>query len=176
VLLAFGGSQGAQSINRACVDAFGGRELAFELVHVCGPRNHVAVRAELETRGERFERYHLVPYTDRLASAMAAASLVVARAGGSVAELAALGRPAILVPYPHATADHQRKNALWMERGGAAWLVDDEALSGAVLQRLVGALLGDAARLAAMAAASSALGRPDAARRVVDEIEHILKG
>ena len=176
VLLAFGGSQGARSINRACIDAFGGRELDFELVHVCGPRNHAAVRAELEAMGERFERYHLVPYTDRLASAMAAASLVVARAGGSVAELAALGRPAILVPYPHATAGHQRKNAQWMERGGAAWLVDDDALSGAVLQRLVGGLLGDDERLAAMAAASAALGRPDAARRVVDEIEHILKG
>ena len=174
-VLAFGGSQGAQSINRACVDAFGGRELGFELVHVCGPRNHAAVLAELEGRGERFERYHLVPYTDRLASAMAAASLVVARAGGSVAELAALGRPAILVPYPHATADHQRKNALWMERGGAALLVDDSALTGALLERLVGGLLGDAGRLAAMAAASAALGRPDAARRVVDEIESILK-
>ena len=61
--------------------------------------------------GERFERYRLVPYTDRLAAAMAAADLVVARSGGSVAELAALGRPAILVPYPYATADHQRKNA-----------------------------------------------------------------
>ncbi len=174
-VLAFGGSQGAQSINRACVDAFGGRELGFELVHVCGPRNHAAVLAELEERGERFERYHLVPYTDRLASAMAAASLVVARAGGSVAELAALGRPAILVPYPHATADHQRKNALWMERGGAALLVDDAALTGALLERLVGGLLGDAGRLAAMAAASAALGRPDAAQRVVDEIESILR-
>ena len=73
VVLAFGGSQGAQSINRACVDAFGGRPLEFELVHVCGPRNHAAVLAELEARGERFERYHLVPYTDRLAQAMAAA-------------------------------------------------------------------------------------------------------
>ena len=125
VVLAFGGSQGAQSINRACIDAFGGKDLAFQLVHVCGPRNAAQVRKELEARGERFERYRLVPYTDRLAAAMAAADLVVARSGGSVAELAALGKPAILVPYPYATADHQRKNAQEMVAGGAALLVDD---------------------------------------------------
>ncbi len=130
VLLAFGGSQGAQSINRAFVDAFGGRDLGLQVVHVCGPRNHDEVKAALEARGERFERYRLVAYTDRLAAAMAAADLVVARSGGSVAELAALGRPAILVPYPYATADHQRKNARWMVDGGAALLVDDAELSG----------------------------------------------
>jgi UDP-N-acetylglucosamine--N-acetylmuramyl-(pentapeptide) pyrophosphoryl-undecaprenol N-acetylglucosamine transferase len=175
VLLAFGGSQGAQSINRACVEAFGGRDLAFQLVHVCGPRNHDEVRAALEARGERFERYRLVAYTDRLAAAMAAADLVVARSGGSVAELAALGRPAILVPYPYATADHQRKNARWMVDGGAAVLVDDADLTGEVLARLTGELLADGPRLAAMAAASSALGRPDAAQRVADELEAIVK-
>lgn len=175
VVLAFGGSQGAQSINRACVEGFGGRGLAFELVHVCGPRNAEDVRAQLAARGERFERYHLVPYTDRLASAMAVATIVVGRAGGSVAELAALGKPAILVPYPHATADHQRKNAMWMERGGAALVVDDADLSGDVLRRLVEDLLAAPERLGAMAAASAALGRPDAAQRVVAEIEHILE-
>ena len=175
VVLAFGGSQGAQSINRACIDAFGGRELGFQLVHVCGPRNHDAARAALEAKRERFERYRLVPYTDRLAAAMAAADLVVARSGGSVAELAALGKPAILVPYPYATADHQSKNARWMVDGGAALLVDDAELSGDLLGGLVADLLGDAGRLAAMAAASAALGRPDATGRVVDEIEKIVK-
>jgi UDP-N-acetylglucosamine--N-acetylmuramyl-(pentapeptide) pyrophosphoryl-undecaprenol N-acetylglucosamine transferase len=174
VVLAFGGSQGAQSINRACIDAFGGKELDFQLVHVCGPRNADHVRRELEQRGERFERYRLVPYTDRLAAAMAAADLVVARSGGSVAELAALGKPAILVPYPHATADHQRKNAREMVAGGAALLVDDAELGGELLGRLVAELLGARARLAAMAASSAALGRPDAARRVADQIEDIL--
>ena len=175
VVLAFGGSQGAQSINRACIDAFGGRELGFQLVHVCGPRNQEAVRTALEARDERFERYRLVPYTDRLAAAMAAADLVVARSGGSVAELAALGKPAILVPYPYATADHQRKNARWMVAGGAALLVDDAELSGDLLFGLVADLLGDPRRLAAMAAASAALGRSDATARVVDEIEKIVK-
>ncbi|MEZ5126430.1 MAG: glycosyltransferase [Thermoleophilia bacterium] len=175
VVLVFGGSQGAQSINTACIDAFAGRELDFELVHVCGPRNYDDVRARLAAKGERFERYHVLPYSERLAAAMAAATLVVARAGGSVAELAAHGRPAILVPYPHATADHQRKNAQWMERGGAALVVDDAVLTGPLLGRLVEGLVADPGRLAAMAAASAALGRPDAAQRVVDEIETILE-
>jgi UDP-N-acetylglucosamine--N-acetylmuramyl-(pentapeptide) pyrophosphoryl-undecaprenol N-acetylglucosamine transferase len=174
VVLAFGGSQGAQSINRACIDAFGGKDLDFQLVHVCGPRNEDAVWRELEDRGERFERYRLVPYTDRLAAAMAAADLIVARSGGSVAELAALGKPAILVPYPHATADHQRKNAREMVAAGAALLVDDAELDGALLGRLTAELLGDRSRLAAMAAASAALGRPDAAQRVADQVEDIL--
>jgi UDP-N-acetylglucosamine--N-acetylmuramyl-(pentapeptide) pyrophosphoryl-undecaprenol N-acetylglucosamine transferase len=174
VVLAFGGSQGAQSINRACVDAFGGKDLRFQLVHVCGPKNAEQVRADLEACGERFERYRLVPYTDRLAAAMAAADLVVARSGGSVAELAALGKPAILIPYPHATADHQRKNAREMVAGGAALLVDDARLSGDVLARMVGDLLGNRERLAIMAAASAALGRPDAARQVADQVEDVL--
>jgi UDP-N-acetylglucosamine--N-acetylmuramyl-(pentapeptide) pyrophosphoryl-undecaprenol N-acetylglucosamine transferase len=174
VVLAFGGSQGAQSINRACVDAFGGEALGFQLVHVCGPKNEAQVRADLEARGERFERYRLVPYTDRLAAAMAAADLVVARSGGSVAELAALGKPAILVPYPYATADHQRKNAQEMVSGGAALLVDDAELDGEVLARMVAELLGDRSRLAAMATASAALGRPDAAQRVAEQMEDVM--
>ena len=133
------------------------------------------MRASSSDRGERFERYRLVPYTDRLAAAMAAADLVVARSGGSVAELAALGKPAILVPYPYATADHQRKNARWMVAGGAALLVDDAELSGALLARLV----------ARAARRPRAPRRPwrrrarrwadrDAARRVADQVEDIL--
>ncbi len=174
VVLVFGGSQGAQSLNRACLDAFSG-ELAFQVVHVCGPRNHDALRAELERRGVRFERYRLVPYTPLLAQAMAAADLVVARAGGSVAEIAALGRPAILVPYPHATADHQRKNAEVMAAAGAALVVDDAALTGESLGRLVAELLADEARREEMAAASRRLGRPDATQRVADTIEDVME-
>ncbi|HOT23331.1 MAG TPA: glycosyltransferase [Thermoleophilia bacterium] len=179
VLLVFGGSQGAQTLNRACVEAFSGpgapaRDLEVQVVHVCGPRNYEQVRAELERRGARFEHYRLVPYTAQLAPAMAAADLVVARAGGSVAELAALGRPAVLVPYPYATADHQRKNAEWMVAAGAAVMVADAELDGARLARLVRELLGDPPRLAAMAAASRRVGKPDATRRVADEIEALV--
>jgi UDP-N-acetylglucosamine--N-acetylmuramyl-(pentapeptide) pyrophosphoryl-undecaprenol N-acetylglucosamine transferase len=176
VVLVFGGSQGAQSINRACLEAFATSDLEFQVIHVCGERNVAKVRAELQRRGAPVERYRLLAYTDRLADAMAAADLVVGRAGGSLAEVAALGRPSILVPYPYASADHQRKNAQWAERAGAAIVVDDAALTGPLLSQLVRGLLADGERLQAMAAASRRLGRPKATVQVVDEIEKLLAG
>jgi UDP-N-acetylglucosamine--N-acetylmuramyl-(pentapeptide) pyrophosphoryl-undecaprenol N-acetylglucosamine transferase len=87
-----------------------------------------------------------------------------------VFELAAHGLPAILVPYPHAAADHQSGNARWMSDAGAAVTIRDERLTPALLASEVAALLGDSGRLAAMAAAARALARPDAARAVADEL------
>ncbi len=174
VLLVFGGSQGAQSLNRACLEAFARPALDIQVVHVCGPRNHEESAAALAASGAPVERYHLLPYTDRLAAAMAAADLVVARSGGSVAEIAALGRPAILVPYPYASADHQRKNAAWMQSGGAAVMIDDAELTGERLALAVREILEDSERRERMAAASRALGRPHATQQVVDEIERLV--
>lgn len=173
-LLVFGGSQGARTLNQAALGAFGRPDLGIQLVHVCGPRNFDEVAAALAASGAPAQRYRLVAYTDRLAEAMAAADLVVGRSGGSLAEIAALGRPAILVPYPYASADHQRKNALWMAGAGAAVIVDDAELTAARLRGLVEELLGDDPRRSAMAAASAALGRPRATQDVVDEIERML--
>ncbi len=174
VVLVFGGSQGAQTLNRACLDAFGGGPLDLQLLHVCGPRHYDDTAAALATRGADVEHYHLLPYTDVLAHAMAAADLVVGRSGGSVAEIAALGRPAVLVPFPHATADHQTKNAAFLAAAGAAVVVPDAELDGARLGGLVHELLADRQRLARMAAASRTAGRPDATQRVADEIEDLL--
>jgi UDP-N-acetylglucosamine--N-acetylmuramyl-(pentapeptide) pyrophosphoryl-undecaprenol N-acetylglucosamine transferase len=174
VVLVFGGSQGAQTLNRACLDAFGSGPLDLQLLHVCGPCNFDDTAAVLAARGADVEHYHLLPYTDELAHAMAVADLVVGRAGGSVAEIAALGRPAVLVPYPHATADHQTKNAAWMAAAGAAVVVADAELDGPRLGGLVRELLADRERLAHMAAASRTAGRPDATQRVADEIEDLL--
>ena len=94
------------------------------------------------------------------------ATWCVGRSGGSIFELTAAGRPAILVPYPHATADHQSGNAAWMAAAGAATVIADAELSGGRLAAEVGALLGDPERLAGMAAASRGAGqarrgRPD---------------
>jgi len=175
VVLVFGGSQGAQTLNRACLDAFARPDLALEVIHVCGPRNHDEVAADLARRAPRLERYHLVAYTDRLADAMAAADVVVGRSGGSVAEIAALGRPAVLVPYPYASADHQRKNAEWMAGAGAALIIDDAELDGARLGGAIAELLADDGRRSAMAAASRRLGRPDATVGVVDGIAALLE-
>ena len=106
-------------------------------------------------------------YLDDMGSALAAADLVVARSGAtSIAEITALGRPAVLVPYPYATDDHQTKNAATMVAYGAAELVTDVELDGERFGDVVVGLLGDAGRRATMADASHALGRPDAADMV----------
>jgi len=112
----------------------------------------------------------LLEYEPTLADPLAACDLVLARAGGSVFELAAAGRPAILVPYPHATARHQDANAAWMSDAGAALVIDDSELDPDTLLRTVADLFSDSSRLERMSAASKALARPDAAERVADEI------
>jgi UDP-N-acetylglucosamine--N-acetylmuramyl-(pentapeptide) pyrophosphoryl-undecaprenol N-acetylglucosamine transferase len=164
-VLVFGGSLGARSINLAAIDAFAGAP--FHVLHVSGRRDH----AELAARSLP-AYYDLREYLslEDFAEALAAADLVVARAGGSVFEIAAHGLPAVLVPYPHASADHQAANARWMADAGAAVVIADGELSGARLGGEVATLLADRERLRAMAAASAGLARPDAARDVADEL------
>ncbi len=164
-VLVFGGSLGARSINLAAVEAFAGAP--FHVLHVSGRRDHPELAA-----GGLPADYDLREYLplDEFADALAAADLVVARAGGSVFEIAAHGLPAILVPYPHASGDHQSANARWMSDAGAALVIADEELSGARLGGEVAALLADRDRLATMAAAASSLARPDAAHEVAREL------
>lgn len=168
VVLVVGGSQGARTLNTAAVDAFG-TSPPFTVIHVAGPRQLDETRARLDASAPG-PRYRLVPYLDNLPEAIAAADLVVSRSGGSVFELAAIGRPSILVPYPHATADHQTQNARWLVDAGAAMLLPDAECTGPRLQALVGALLSDRRRLAAMAESARAVGRPDAAERIADAV------
>ena len=171
-LLVFGGSQGARSINTVAVEAFAGEGAAgrdFHVLHISGGRDHAEVAAALAAAPHP-DRYTLVRYEPGLAEALAASDLVLARAGGSIFEVAAAGRPAILVPYPHAAGRHQHANAEWMAAGGAALVIEDAELDPAGLRELTSALLADERRLAAMAAASAELARPDAADRVADEL------
>jgi UDP-N-acetylglucosamine--N-acetylmuramyl-(pentapeptide) pyrophosphoryl-undecaprenol N-acetylglucosamine transferase len=161
VVLVFGGSLGARSINEAAVAAFAGA--TFRVLHASGTRDFDALAAP-------GEHYDLRPYIDAFGEALLAADLVVARSGGSVFEIAAHGRPAILIPYPAAAADHQTANARWMEQGGAAVVIRDAELTPARLAHEVGELLHDRTRLAAMAHASAALARPDAAREIAAEL------
>ncbi|MFP5364114.1 MAG: undecaprenyldiphospho-muramoylpentapeptide beta-N-acetylglucosaminyltransferase [Thermoleophilia bacterium] len=162
-LLVFGGSLGARTINEAAVAAFAAAP--FRVLHAAGRRDHATLAERVDG-----ERYDLRPYIDGFGEALAACDLCVARAGGSIFEIAAAGKPAILVPYPHASADHQRANARWMEAAGAAVVVPDDELTAARLGSEVATLLGDPSRLAAMASASAALARPDAAQAVADEV------
>jgi len=171
-LLVFGGSQGARSINTSAVEAFAGADAAardFHVLHISGSRDHAEVEAALAV-APHADRYTLVRYEPGLAAALAAADLALARAGGSIFEIAAAGRPAILVPYPHASGRHQHANAEWMAAGGAAVVIEDDQLGPGRLRELATGLLGDPERLGAMAAASAALARPDAAERVAGEL------
>ena len=170
-VLVFGGSLGARSINLAAVEALAAGP--FRVLHVSGRRDHAALAARELRAG-----YELRDYLDHadFAEALAAADLVVARAGGSVFEIAAHGLPAILVPYPNASGDHQSANARWMSQAGAAVVIADDALSAARLAEEVSALLADRDRLAAMAASAKRLARPDAAREVAEEVLEAARG
>ena len=162
-VLVFGGSLGARSINEAAIDAFAGSQ--FRVLHACGERDYESLRDRVPRPG-----YDLRPYIDRFGEALLAADLVVARAGGSVFEIASHGRPAVLVPYPYASADHQTSNARWMADNGAAIVIADAELTAARLAHTVGELLADPSGLAAMASASASLARPQAASDVAHEL------
>jgi UDP-N-acetylglucosamine--N-acetylmuramyl-(pentapeptide) pyrophosphoryl-undecaprenol N-acetylglucosamine transferase len=169
-LLVVGGSQGARSINFAAVEAFAEREERdFHVLHISGKRDFEEVEKRLAAAPHR-DRYTLLAYEPNLGDALAAADLVLGRSGGSIFEVVAVGRPAILVPFPHATADHQSANAEWVRRGGAAVVVPDSELEAARLRDEVAAALGDEARLEEMAVAARGLAKPDAARRIAAEV------
>jgi UDP-N-acetylglucosamine--N-acetylmuramyl-(pentapeptide) pyrophosphoryl-undecaprenol N-acetylglucosamine transferase len=160
-VLVFGGSLGARSINRAAVEAFAGAQ--FRVLHAAGERD----LPELQSPGPHYDLRGFVSDFDE---ALLASDLVVARSGGSVFEIAAHGRPAILIPYPFATADHQTANARFMERAGAAVVIPDSELTPARLAQEVGALLADRPRLAEMARSASAVARPEAAAEIAAEV------
>jgi UDP-N-acetylglucosamine--N-acetylmuramyl-(pentapeptide) pyrophosphoryl-undecaprenol N-acetylglucosamine transferase len=164
-VLVFGGSLGARSINLAAVEAFSGAP--FRVLHVCGQRDF-----EMLAQRDLPQGYDLRAYLDleEFTMALAAADLVVARSGGSVFEIAAHGLPAVLVPYPHAAADHQSANARWMEQAGAAIVISDGELTGPRLGGEVSALLADRSRIQAMGASSRGLARPRAAAEVASEL------
>jgi len=167
-ILIFGGSLGARRINDAAMDAFGSGAPGA-ILHASGRRDHPDLQGRLKRLGVP-PHYHLHAYLSPFADALAAANLVVARSGGSVLEVAAAGLPSILVPYPHATADHQTLNAHHMERAGAAVVVPDAELDGPRLAREVAALLGAPDRMRSMAQAALEAARPDAAQRIADEL------
>jgi UDP-N-acetylmuramate--alanine ligase len=175
-LFVFGGSLGARSINMAALEAFarrpppadaGGRKVV--VVHVSGRRDYRECVQRLMQAGSP-PHYRLYEFLENFADALAAADLALARAGGSVFELAAAGTPAVLVPYPHATADHQARNASWLQQSGAAVVIPDDELEPERLSATVTDLFGDRDRLAAMAAAARRFARPEAARQVAAEV------
>jgi UDP-N-acetylglucosamine--N-acetylmuramyl-(pentapeptide) pyrophosphoryl-undecaprenol N-acetylglucosamine transferase len=162
LVLVFGGSLGARTLNETAVAAWG--DAGPAVLHLCGERDWKELSSRVTRPG-----YRLLPFVDEFGAALGAADLVVSRAGGSVWEIAAAGRPAILVPYPDATADHQRRNAEHFEHAGGAVVVADADAPTAV-PRLVDELLADPVGMREMAEAMLAAAKPDAADRIADEL------
>jgi UDP-N-acetylglucosamine--N-acetylmuramyl-(pentapeptide) pyrophosphoryl-undecaprenol N-acetylglucosamine transferase len=161
VLLVFGGSQGARSLNELVVETFGKEGPA--VLHLAGERDYPELRGRVSRPG-----YRLLPFTDDFGAALGAADLALARAGGSVWELAAAGVPAVLVPYPSATADHQTLNARYFARGGGAILVPESELPA--VPTLLRSLLEDDGKREEMRAAMLRLARPGAAEEIAEEL------
>jgi UDP-N-acetylglucosamine--N-acetylmuramyl-(pentapeptide) pyrophosphoryl-undecaprenol N-acetylglucosamine transferase len=181
VLLVYGGSRGARSINRAVGAGLAGLLELAAIVHICGQEgDDVALRQQAAQLPERLQsRYHLHPYLhDEMPAAFAAADLAICRSGASIlGELPAAGLPAILVPYPYV---HQEENADYLVRGGAAVKVLDTNLrtrdgnpDSAALLAAVKAILGDAARRSSMAAAARRLARPHAAGAIAEVLRSL---
>jgi UDP-N-acetylglucosamine--N-acetylmuramyl-(pentapeptide) pyrophosphoryl-undecaprenol N-acetylglucosamine transferase len=166
-LLVLGGSQGAQSLNSALPEVLRrrGARLPVAVRHQCGAKHFEKARAAYMNAGIEAD---VVPFEEDMAAAYAWADLVICRAGAlTLAELAAAGVPAILVPYPHAVDDHQTRNAEAMVAAGAARLV---AEGDEFVKRLGAAFeeIGDRAQLLKMAEAARTQAKPDAARRIAD--------
>jgi UDP-N-acetylglucosamine--N-acetylmuramyl-(pentapeptide) pyrophosphoryl-undecaprenol N-acetylglucosamine transferase len=161
VVLVFGGSLGARLLNEVALGAWA--ESGPAVLHLCGERDYPDLRGRV-SRPE----YRLLPFIDEIGLAYGAADLAVARAGGSVWELAAAALPAVLVPGDFATGGHQEKNARWFEGAGGAVVVPEREAER--IPRVTAELLADPDRLAAMAAAMRAAARPDAAEVIADEL------
>ena len=159
VLGVFGALAGAHALNEAAVAAFGADGLA--VLHLAGERDVEALRPRISRPD-----YVLLPSTDQFGAALSAVDLALSRAGGTVWELAAVGVPAVLVPYPHATGDHQWLNAQHFVQAGGAVAVRDASDAAALVREL----LADPERLAAMREAMLAAARPDAAERIAEEL------
>jgi UDP-N-acetylglucosamine--N-acetylmuramyl-(pentapeptide) pyrophosphoryl-undecaprenol N-acetylglucosamine transferase len=161
VLGIFGALAGAYSLNELALEAFGAA--GPPVLHVCGERDFDALRARVER-----DDYRLIPSEPEFGAVLGAIDLAVSRAGGTVWELAAAGVPALLVPYPFATGDHQRKNAEYFAWGGGAVAVPQTELGS--VPEIARSLLGDERRLEQMSRAMLRLARPNAADEIAEEL------
>jgi len=159
VLLVAGALAGARSINELVVESFA--EVGPAILHISGERDYESLRRRVKRTD-----YRLIASTDRIGAAYSAADLVLSRAGSGVWEVAAAGKPAILVPYPFATADHQARNAEFFVRAGGAVMVRELDLED--VPDLVRSMLGDPERLARMGEAMRRVAKPSAAEEIAE--------
>jgi UDP-N-acetylglucosamine--N-acetylmuramyl-(pentapeptide) pyrophosphoryl-undecaprenol N-acetylglucosamine transferase len=177
-LLVFGGSRGARSINRAvsaALDQLARLDPPPRIVHQTGTEDEAAVREAAASYPNGL--YEVCSFIEDMSARLAVADLVVCRAGAStLAELTAAGRPAILVPYPHAADDHQRHNAETMQASGAAVVVPDSELDGGRLAEQIEQLAASSEKRRSMGLAARELAMPDAAQRIADAAETLIRG
>jgi UDP-N-acetylglucosamine--N-acetylmuramyl-(pentapeptide) pyrophosphoryl-undecaprenol N-acetylglucosamine transferase len=176
-LLVFGGSQGARALSDVVPAAIGLLPPEFksrlELVQQCRPEDLERVRSAYRGFGVKAE---LQPFFKDLPQRMARAHLVISRAGaGTVSELAVIGRPAILIPLPHALDDNQTPNAEILERAGAGWRLPQSELEPQKLADMLSAAFSSPEDLAHRAAAARSVARPDAAQRLADVVEDLAR-
>ncbi|WP_373576536.1 undecaprenyldiphospho-muramoylpentapeptide beta-N-acetylglucosaminyltransferase [Parafannyhessea umbonata] len=174
MLLVFGGSLGARHLNQG-VAALKSKLLSrrdLYVIHSTGKGEYDSVVQELALTQEESARWRVMPYIDRMGEALAAADLVLSRAGASsVAEIAALAVPSVLVPYPFATADHQTTNARYLVDAGAAVLLPDEKIDTPEFEDDLLGLVDDPARRQAMRDAARGLAQDKAALALADQVE-----
>ena len=173
LVLVTGGAAGAQQINRMLAGALPDLLPHCQIVHQCGSLNYGEMQQVAGGLPPQLaHRYRVVDFIhNELPDLLAAAAIVVARSGaGTVAELTALGKASILIPYPHAAGDEQRITARHLAQQGAALVLDDTQATADLLRDTITSLLTDPHRRAALAQAATAHGRPDAANQVVTEI------
>jgi UDP-N-acetylglucosamine--N-acetylmuramyl-(pentapeptide) pyrophosphoryl-undecaprenol N-acetylglucosamine transferase len=174
-ILILGGSQGARAINAIMPEAAAMlREgYSFQFLHAAGERDLLRV-SEL-TKKLSLEHYHLLAYLDEIAPAMRSAQIIISRAGGStLAEITALGIPAVLIPYPYAADNHQEFNARVLEKGGGAVVMPEDRLSAYALASIIEQLLENQSRLAQMRAAQLSMARPRAAEEIVNLAQSMI--
>ncbi len=176
LVLIVGGSQGAQSINKAMLPLYSkfSRECDVRFIHITGRRDYDSYLAQVREQGIDLAvcgNISIKPYIYNMEHVLASADLVISRAGASfLAEILVRGLPSILVPYPHATNNHQEYNARAISAKGAAILLLDRELKGEKLSQTVQQLLNDNLRLEGMAAAAAKLGRPHALEAIIKMI------
>ena len=175
-LLIFGGSQGARAINRTIIAALPYLEEWKDRLTII----HQSGDADFEETVQGYDRngwvnVEIMPFIKDMSSAYAKATLIICRAGATtLAELTACGRPAVLIPYPHAAAGHQSSNAQAMAAKGAALMMEETDLTAERLATLISGLLNDRASIRSMAAAAKGLARPGAAARLLEECRTVL--
>ncbi|MDR0324557.1 MAG: undecaprenyldiphospho-muramoylpentapeptide beta-N-acetylglucosaminyltransferase [Oscillospiraceae bacterium] len=178
VIVSIFGSQGARDMNRMILELMKLENGEWQHIHAAGPKRYGALAKTAAERGLVFDGgtgLRLMDYIHNMAEACAAADILICRAGAStLAELAAAGKPAVLIPSPNVTADHQTANAKMLENAGGAVVMPEAGLTAENLYRAVKDLLGDQSRREAMTRSLHKLAVPNSAQRIAGLMQELL--